>query len=110
MSLYGIIYTTKMMFKSHWNELRSFNFTFSNPLFWIFVIILFMIVTRFWQTKKAFSFCLLVSAVFLLTTKLEVVFKNWLISSGEAFDPLAIRMVAFFVLLMLFFYYTLIRD
>ena len=110
MSLHSLIYSAKAIFKPYFNELKDFHFTFSNPLFWLSAILLFLVLTRFWQSKKAFSFSIITVAVLLLTTRMEAAAETWFIAQGDIFDALAIRMVAFFIILMLFFYYSLIRN
>ncbi|MFC1514417.1 hypothetical protein ACFL5X_00760 [Candidatus Omnitrophota bacterium] len=110
MSLHAIIYSLKSMLEPHFEELKELNFTFANPVFWIFMILLFVLVTRFWNGKKGFSFTLMISAMLLLTTKMEAMTEAWLLSRGEGFDPLPVRTIAFFVMMMVFFYYTLIRE
>ena len=110
MSLQGILYALKPKFGPHLEELKAFHFSVTNPVFWMFGIVLFLIMGRFWHTKKALSFSLIVCVVLLLTTMLEGITETWLISAGEIFDPLPIRVISFFVILMIFFYYSLIRD
>ncbi len=110
MSLQGLLYTLKTMLGPHFEELKAFSFNATNPLFWMSGIVLFLVMTRFWHTKKAFSFSLLVAVLLLLTTMLEGVVETWIVSAGETFDPLPVRAIAFFIILMIFFYYSLIRD
>ena len=110
MNLQGILYTLKTLLGPHLEELEQFNFSFTNPVFWMFGIVLFLVMTRFWHTKKSFSFSLVVCVLLLLTTMLEGVTETWIVSAGETFDALAIRIISFFIILMVFFYYFLIRD
>ena len=110
MSLQGILYTLKPMVGPDLEELRAFHFSATNPVFWMAGILLFLVMGRFWHTKKAFSFSLIVCVLLLLTTMLEGFTETWLTSAGETFDPLPIRVIAFFIILMIFFYYSLIRD
>ncbi|MBN2120170.1 MAG: hypothetical protein JW734_03825 [Candidatus Omnitrophica bacterium] len=110
MSIVVIRNTLRKLFSQHLESLKDFQFSFRNHLFWIFVLVLFVILTRFWKAKKAFSFCFVTVALLLLTTKAEELLGAWLTNSGETFDPLLIRAVSAFLIFIIFFYYSIIRE
>jgi len=91
-------------------SLENFNFSFLNPLFWIFIFLLFLILLRFWQAKKSFSFCLIIAIILLATTKLEGLLADKLTTSREAFDPLLIRVLSGFIIMIIGFYYTVMKE
>ena len=103
-------YTLKAYFLSCLDSLKDFQFLASNALFWIFFVVLFFILIRFWEPKKAFSFCLVIALVLIAATQLETVIGNKFTGAGEEFDPLLIRVLSFFTVLIVVFYYTLIRE
>ncbi|MBU1853502.1 MAG: hypothetical protein KJ957_05615 [Candidatus Omnitrophica bacterium] len=91
-------------------DLRDFQFSFLNPLFWVGLLILFFILLRFWQTKKAFSFCLIIGAILLASTKLEGFIEKAIAGVGGTFDPLLVRIGVIFVVSVIFLYYLIVRD
>ena len=92
------------------DNLRNFNFSFLNPLFWIFIFLLFLILLKFWQAKKAFSFCLIITIILLATTKLEGLLADKLTTSRETFDPLLIRILSAFIIMIIGFYYAVMKE
>ena len=92
------------------DSLKNFNFSFLNPLFWVFILALFLILLRFWQTKKSFSFCLTITIILLATTKLEELLADKLTTPTETFDPLLIRILSCFIILAIGLYYAVIKE
>ena len=52
-------------------ELNGFHFSYLNPVFIALVLILFLVLSRFWGPKKSFTYCLIVSLVLFLATELN---------------------------------------
>ena len=92
------------------DSLKSFNFSYLNPLFWVFIFVLFLILLRFWQAKKSFSFCLITSIILLASTKLEGFLANKLTTSIETFDPLLIRIISCFIIVIIGLYYAVMKG
>ena len=92
------------------DSLKDFNFSYLNPLFWVGVFVLFLLLLRFWHAKKSFSFCLLIAAILLTTTKLEIFMADKLTTSTETFDPLLIRVLSGFIIMIIGFYYAVMKD
>ena len=90
-------------------DLRNFHFSFSNPLFWGFLIVVFSILSRFWGAKKSFSFCLIIAVVLLATTKLQGFTINMTAAPIYAFIPLLIRIFSLFAIAIIVLYYTVIK-
>ncbi|HEC68955.1 MAG TPA: hypothetical protein ENI31_01515 [Candidatus Omnitrophica bacterium] len=104
-----ILYRIKNFSYPYWQELRNFNFSIFNPLFWLGLFILFLILLRFWRIRKSFSFCLTLALILLGTTKLE----NILLSLGvdrQGFGLPLLRTGAFFIIGIIFVYYLLVRG
>ncbi len=53
------VYDLKKMLSSHLDKLRDFHFSFSNPLFWLGIVIVFLVMLRFWHLRKSLSFSLI---------------------------------------------------
>jgi len=92
------------------DSLKNFNFSFLNPLFWVFIFVLFLILLRFWQTKKSFSFCLTIAIILLATTKLEGLLADKLTTPTETFDPILIRVSSCFIITVVGLYYAVIKE
>ena len=85
---------------SHFTSLKHFHFHYKNPLFWVFLFALFLILARPWQAKKSFSFCSVIAVVLLATTKIE---------GFISMDPVFVRLVSFFVIAIVLLYYVALK-
>ena len=101
--------TLRASFLYHLDSLKNFQFTPLNPVFWMFLLLLFLILLRFWLPRKSFSFCLIVAIVLLATTKLEDFLVNKLTKSIEIFDPRIIRLLPIMAISLVFLYYSFIK-
>jgi len=90
-------------------SLSNFEFTCINPLFWIIIFILFYVLERFWETKNAFTFSFLTSAILLLTTEFEGRIAEAFSRAAEPFDPGIIRLIAVLIIAILFLAYAFLR-
>ena len=99
-------YTLKTIFMHDLNSLRNFQFSYLNPVFWGCLLLLFLILSRFWEIKKAFSFCAVLAIILLATTKLEGHVSGMLSDAGGMLDPSVIRIIAVFVILVIFLCYV----
>jgi len=91
---------------SHLESLQVFHFSALNPLFWAFLFILFLILSRFWKTRKSFSFCVVIAIVLLACSKLEHSAANALGSSTS----FMIRGLSLFIIAIVSLYYFFIRN
>lgn len=87
---------------SYAESLKDFHFSPTNPLFWVFLAVLFFILLRFWRPKKTLSFCLITGLILLATTKIETLIAGMAAGSGTAFDPFLIRVGCIFVVSIVF--------
>lgn len=102
------IVALKESFIPYLDSLKGFHFSFLNPLFWLFLFILFLILRVFWYLEKSFYFCAMLAIILLATSKIE----NYMTIAifGEDLTTLLIRILALFVILMMFLYYAFLRD
>jgi len=98
--------TLKEIFLTHLETLKDFYFSVSNPLFWIFFVICFLILSRFCGARKSFSFCTIVAIILLAYSKLEGIAAHRLGVS----DPFLIRGLVLFIIAVIFIYYFFIKD
>lgn len=87
-------------------KLGNFEFTVSNPLLWIFLVIIFLILAMLWTGKKAGSFCLVVTGLLLGTTWIEKVIQG----NIGAYDRTLVRILFFLVLGCVVIYYSMIKG
>lgn len=104
------LYALKVIFLARLRELQQFQFYFSNPVFWLCVLIVFLVLLRFWHVKKSFSFSVLAAAILLVTTQVEHLVVDFVRQHGETFDPIIIRVLSVFAIIILFVYYSMIRG
>jgi len=95
--------------KPHLESLLNFQFVASNPLFWGLLCVLCLILSRFWEPKKAISFCCVVAILLLAATKTEEIMTNFVNKSAETFDPFISRAFFAVVLVFILIYYLLIK-
>jgi hypothetical protein len=94
----------------YYNSLKNYEFSYLNPLFWAGLLLLFIVVSRFWELKKSFSYCLWIGIILLVTSKLEVVFANLFSLPGASADTTLIKFVSAFVVAMLSIFYIFVRQ
>lgn len=97
-------------FNTNLASLRNFQFSPFNLVFWVFLIVVFLLLLKFWVAKKSFSFCLAIAIVLLGTTKLERLVSTAIVSHGETFDPLVFRIAAIFFIAVVWLYYGFIKS
>ena len=99
----------RRMFLYHLYIMEDFHFTFSNPVFWLLALVLFLILLTFWQLKKALPFSLIVALILLGTTKFENFLSNIFVGSRESFDPTMVRLLSITFIAFIFIYYAFIK-
>lgn len=90
--------------------LGRFHFSFTNPLFWAGILLLFLVLLRFWSRKKAFSFSLVTAALFLAATAIEEYTTQKVAALGGEFDPLFARIALLAAMIFIACYYVFVRD
>lgn len=99
----------KMSIAPYFKELKNYHFSLFNPLFWVFLLILFLILSGRWGRRKSTSFCFLVGAVLLVTTAIANRMAN-ILSKSKIFDFDVLRMISLSVIALIAIYYLLIKD
>lgn len=91
----------------HLEELKDFEFSYLNPLFWVSLFVIFLILSRFWgERRKAFSFSVISGLILLGMTKTEVYFSTLF---GDSLVPFLVRMISLFIASIVFLYYVFIK-
>lgn len=90
-------------------EMQNFHFYFSNPIFGILILTTFLILARSWGLKKAFSYCLVVSSILYLTTKIIIHSSLPIEGSGVTYADI-IKIIAIFILTLITIYYFFIEN
>ena len=91
-------------------SLKDFNFSFSNPIFWLLLFILSWILTRFWPVAKSVSFCIVVAVVLVSATALESLLSDKFIQIGSEFDPTLIRAMSLLVITLITLFYACLKE
>lgn len=90
-------------------ELRNFHFYFSNPIFGLLIILTFLILAKAWGFKKSFSYCLIVTSILYLTTR--IIYSLTLpIESSQITYADIIKLIAILSISLISIYYFLIRN
>ena len=110
MSLDAIINQLRIFLLPYLNSLLNFEFYLSNPLFWLFLLILALVLKGIWPERKSLYFCLAVGVVLLAVTKVEVFLADTFIEAQAAFDPTLIRVLAAILIAAIFLFYATMKD
>jgi len=110
MSIDIVFETLKSTFAPYYKSLVNFHFYFYNPLFWVFLLILFLILLRRWQEGKAFSYCLLLAIILLGATRFESMTRQALANYGQTFDPLPARVLVLVIIAILSICYAVLLE
>jgi len=104
------IASLKQSIQLHINQLQNFQFSFNNPLFAILILLALLMLSGIWGFKKAFSYCLLVSAILYLTSRLAL-HTNIQITEGAMITYADIwKGLAIFIIILVTIYYGIVRN
>lgn len=95
--------------KAFWiygSRLANYEFSCRNPLFWVLLAVIFFVLNRLWNFKRAFSFCLFLGVVLLATTRFEIYAAKAFASPGEPFDAGIIKLVSITLNALVFMLYA----
>ena len=90
-------------------EIQNFRFYFSNPVFGLLILAVFLILAKFWGLKKSFSYCLIVSSILYFTTRITARTNLPIEGSAVTYGDI-IKFVAIFIITLISIYYFLIKD
>jgi hypothetical protein len=94
------------VFLNGFGQLQKLCFSADNPVFWLFVLLTFLLLSTAWIDRKALSFCILAAAALLFLTFLENYLPGVIGEPGEPFDTSALRLIWFFGMAVLFLMYA----
>jgi len=97
-------------FLEYFYELVNFNFSVTNPVFWLLFLVSLLILLKSWKIKKAFSFCFVVALILVAATKIQNYMVEFFKRNKEQFDPLLIRIACVIIILVVSLYYFFIRG
>ena len=90
-------------------ELQDFRFYFSNPVFGLLIFGYFLILSQRWGIKKSFSYCLLISSILYLTTKIICYTDLPINGSGLAYSDI-IKFLSIIIIALISVYYFIMKD
>lgn len=91
-------------------KISQYQFTVNNPIFWAILIVLALLLTRFWDIKKSFSFSITIGIILLATTKIEQAVVSASANAQEFFDPVVVRILSIVVIALVILYYVFIKT
>lgn len=103
------IYAIIKAMKPHLVSLQNFQFSVFNPLFWVSLLALFLILLKSWDIKKSLGFCGVLAILLLATSKAESLIADFVIRSGGTFDPFLVRTISMIILAFISVYYIFIK-
>ena len=90
-------------------SLQHFQFSVFNPLFWVSMLALFLILWRLWDIKKSFSFSWVVAIILLATSYAEGFIAGLIIKHGGTFEPFLFRIIPVFLIGFMLIYYIFMK-
>jgi len=99
----------RSVLESGYRNLLDFQFQFFNPIFWVGVFLLFIILCKFWVPKRALSFAITTAIILLFLTELELRMGQVFVSAGESFEPTPVRLVALAAIGIEFLLFTFLK-
>ncbi|MFA5337485.1 MAG: hypothetical protein WC330_04045 [Candidatus Omnitrophota bacterium] len=97
-------------FLTYFYELVRFDFSVTNPVFWLFFLVLLLILLRSWKVKKAFSFCFVIAVILLVASRIEKHVMVFFRKSAGSFDPILIRISCVIFILVVSLYYFFMKG
>ncbi len=113
MALY--IEVLKTIFLPYIKSIQSFHFYYTNPLFWVFFMVLYLIlgIGRNWNQGKAFFFCISIASILLATTWLEKPLIDMFTVQGYAaggFDPFILKVASLVMISITIVYFVFVDN
>jgi len=83
-----------MVLFSYVKPILKFRFYFHNPLFWVLLLLLMLVLLQKWAFKKSFYFCSLLAGILLLTTRIEWLLLHSVSNSGSVIDATFVKLLS----------------
>lgn len=100
----------KRFFTPYFQDLNSFEFSVLNPLFWVLMVLIFLLLLRIWEARKSLSFCVIVGAILLASTKLKDVIATQMYKHGATVDTALIKIVSVFIIGFVSIIYFFLKE
>jgi hypothetical protein len=96
-------------FEPYVNKILRFKFEISDPVFWVFILIIFLLSRRIWGNKKSLSFSLVVAAALVINTHIEEFVAQALYRPDDLFRFI-VRGVTILFIAVIGIYYTFLKS
>jgi hypothetical protein len=105
----------KTTFLPYIKSIQSFHFYYTNPLFWVFFMVLYLIlgIGRNWNQGKAFFFCISIASILLAATWLEKPLIDMFTVQGYAaggFDPFILKVASLVMISITIVYFVFVDN
>ncbi len=90
-------------------DIQNLRFYFSNPVYGLLILTSFVVLYRLWGIKKSFSYCLVVSSLLYLMTKITSQANLYIDGSGISYADI-IKFIFIFSLTLISIYYFLMKN
>jgi hypothetical protein len=91
------------------NKMLRFQFEISDPVFWVFILLIFLVSVRMWGAKKALSFSLATAAILVINTFAEDYVSRALYRPDDLFRFI-VRGVTILLVAIIGIYYTFLKS
>lgn len=96
-------------FEPYLERILRFRFEISDPVFWVFILIIFLLSVRMWGKKKALSFSLVVAATLVINTYAEDFVAQVLYRPDDLFRFI-VRGITILFIATIGIYYTFLKS
>ena len=90
-------------------QLKALHFSFDNPVFDFFILLTFIVLTKFWGLKKSFSYCLISSTILVVSSGFDAKLQVGIEGSATTYADI-VHCVAIFIIVVITIYYSMIKD
>ncbi len=97
------------IFQPYVDKFLIFKFEISDPFFWAFILIIFLITVRMWGKKKALSFSLMLASALVINTHVEDFVSQAFYRPDDLFR-FVIRGVTILFIAIIGIYYAFLRN
>ena len=91
------------------DKILRFQFEISDPVFWVFILIIFLLSVRMWGKKKALSFSLETAAALVINTYAEDYVSQILYRPDDLFRFI-VRGFTILLIAVIGIYYTFLKS
>ena len=96
-------------FQPYLENILRFRFEISDPVFWLFILIIFFLSVRMWGNKRALSFSLVLAATLVINTYAEDFVAGVLYRPDDLFRFI-VRGITILFIVIIGIYYTFLKS